>query len=117
MTYNLCQICCWNDAYILFDDSEYTQHSKYKNAYYNRTINRNCYNIIYTCHDCLLQNIYECDLDLKYKLLFELKTLVACKKIQYWWLNILYNIRNNVGKYFIMKHISLSTKQYFNLTR
>lgn len=100
-----CQICLWNHAYYLFDDSNYTE-MKYGNINgYNHIINPYCYNSIYTCHECLIYKIYSCDYNLHCNLIDELKKYLAYNTIAKWWINKLYNIDSKIGKKFIKKKI------------
>lgn len=104
---SFCFICCWYDAYITFDDSQYQNTS---------IINRNCYNNIPVCYDCLLTNIYECNKEIKRHVLRELLMYVSCKRIQRWWKqNFLYNIDHYIGKRFILSNLSITTKCILNV--
>jgi len=75
-----CQICLWNEAYTIFNCEEYSlppvnselyRISKYTG--YNHVINSNSYNDIFVCDDCLISKVYNCDIELKQKVLEELK--------------------------------------------
>jgi len=55
-------------------------------------INPNCYNPIRVCYDCLIEKIYTCDTELKYKVLKELIYITSIKKIQSWWIEKLYEL-------------------------
>ena len=77
---NFCQLCCYNDADLFFDCSEYTLPPFSSKLYelsvytgYNHVINPNSYNPIYVCNDCLLDKIYNCNMENKYNMLCELK--------------------------------------------
>jgi len=117
-----CDICLWNQSQIVFDDQDYHEpvcgtiyYTYYKSNGYNLIINPNRYNKISVCSDCLINNIYDCNVELKEIVLKELIEYVACRKIQKWWLNILYNIDFKVGKIFIQKNISDFTKTHLNV--
>lgn len=98
-----CEICCWYDAYTFFDDSLYSKSKLTLNGY-NTTINKNGFNSLYVCNECLLQRIYLCDHESKQAVLDELKLYTAAKIIQKWWLKKIYSIDNNTGKRFIYKN-------------
>lgn len=75
-----CQICCYNDAYMLFDCDEYTlppfgSHLYELSVYtgYNHVINPNSFNPVFVCNDCLLERIYNCNIENKQNVLSELK--------------------------------------------
>jgi hypothetical protein len=112
---NFCQLCFVNDYFIEFDDRDYPKPDHIKSIQYNYVTNPNCYNPIRICYDCLLNNVYKCDTELKYKVLQELMYVISIKKIQSWWINIIYNINNKMGKKFIYNHISSHSKLYFNI--
>lgn len=66
---DFCRLCCWNDAFMFFDDREYTLPPYSSLTYmwccttgYNHVINPNGYNPVLVCNDCLLEKIYKCDL-------------------------------------------------------
>lgn len=108
-----CYLCFWNKPFILFDDSNYTLPQKHKACSYNPIINPNGYSRIPVCYFCLIDKIYSCDLNLKSSLLSELRYFFYLKsitKIQKWWINIIYNISNPVGKHFIYNKLSTHTK-------
>lgn len=107
----LCQICCYNDATIIFDDSTYAPSKKYPNSFYNVIINPSCFNVIDICYICLIEHVYKCDMELKYNLLQELLYFNNIKKIQQWWINKIYNIDTKIGSCFIYKNISDITKR------
>ena len=109
-----CEICCWYDAYTVFDDSLYSQ-SKLTTNGYNTVINQNGFNKLNVCNECLIQNIYVCDIELKHTVLEELVLYVKAKIIQKWWITLLYCIDNDIGKNFIYKQISKDTKIHFKL--
>jgi len=75
-----CQICLWNDSFLVFDDDEYSDPPYNSELYrikllngYNLVINYNCYNKISVCNECLLDAVYGCDFEKKYRLNKELK--------------------------------------------
>ena len=81
-----CEICCYNDAFLLFDCDEYTappfgtklyEISKYTG--YNHVINQNGYNAIFVCNNCLIKRIYKCNVQKKYDLLKELLLMFKIK--------------------------------------
>ena len=83
-----CQICLWNDSFILFDDSEYTSPPFDGEFYriqlltgYNWIINPNCFNNIYVCNECLLEKVYMCNYESKYYMLEELKINMLVRKV------------------------------------
>lgn len=113
-----CQLCLWNQPFILFNDSNYPLSPKYKSYTYNPIINPNGYSEIPVCYFCLIDKIYSCDLNLKSNVLSELKYLFylkSIKKLQRWWKDIIYNISNPIGKRFIYSRLSNETKTYFQL--
>ena len=80
MDKQFCNICLWNDSFTFFNCSEYTLppiNSELYNLYiftgYNHVININSYNPMYVCNECLLFTVYNCNFELKYNLLKELK--------------------------------------------
>lgn len=110
-----CQICNVLHYYILFDDNDYPKPDYIKSFHYNYIINPHCYNPIRVCYDCLVEKIYTCDTELKYKVLQELIYKTSIKKIQTWWIDRLYNIDDKFGKHFIHKNISDHSRSFFNL--
>jgi hypothetical protein len=75
-----CEICCYNDADLLFDCDDYTlppfgsylhQLSVYTG--YNHVINPNSYNPVFACNNCLYEKIFNCDIENKCNVLYELK--------------------------------------------
>ncbi|NBU34415.1 hypothetical protein EB118_11665 [bacterium] len=109
-----CEICGSDNATIVFDDSTYAKSRKYPSSPYNLVINPSCYNIISTCYDCLITNVYDCDTTSKYMVLSQIKEWGSTKRIQQWWKQILYNIDTKVGSQFIYKRMSPITKKYMS---
>lgn len=79
-----CQICLWNEAYLIFDDDEYSNPPFDSEFYrikllngYNSVINNKCYNRISVCNECLIDCVYGCDLEKKFILHKELKTYAS----------------------------------------
>ncbi len=133
-----CELCCWNDATVLFDDSEYSFRGRYQRPVgegpsnffpshtgYNHVINPNCYNSIYVCDTCLLTRVYMCDtkakeflLDelkhmfLRHKVICELKMRFAVNAISDWWLPNLYDIDKHPK--FILSKLTPEIKEYFS---
>jgi len=75
-----CQLCSWNESYLLFDDCEYSNPRIGTELYlikllngYNWVINPNCFNKIFVCYECLLERIYMCNSEKKHTVLTELK--------------------------------------------
>ena len=107
-----CEICCWNDAFFLFNDSEYSPDpNTYINNGYNLIINPNCYNSIYVCHNCLIHNVYCCNTNIYDSVVQELKYEFASRIIGKKWLGKIYNIDDSIGKKFIFKKVK--TLNYF----
>ena len=98
-----CEICCWNDAFELFDDTSYAKSKIISINGYNNLINPNCYNAIYVCYLCLLEKVYCCNLEIYDSTVLEIKKHMASKLIGKWWFNKLYNIDDKIGKKFIIK--------------
>lgn len=111
-----CQICNVLHYFIHFDEKDYPKPNYIKSFHYNYIINPNCYNPIRVCYDCLIEKIYTCDIELKYKVLKELIYITSIKKIQAWWITQLYNIDHKIGKRFIYNNISDHSLLFFNLS-
>lgn len=114
-----CYLCFWNKPFIIFNDSDYPPSTKYKSCSYNPVINPNGYSDIPVCYFCLIDKIYGCDLTLKSSLLSELRYFFYLKsivKLQKWWINIIYDITNPIGKQFVYSQLSPNTKRYLMLT-
>ena len=85
---DFCRLCCYNDAYIFFDDSEYSLPPYSSLSYvwtlitgYNHVINRNGFNPVLVCYDCLLEKIYECNFDIYNEMLKSLKLYFVLQEI------------------------------------
>jgi hypothetical protein len=100
-----CEICCWNDAYELFDDTNYENSKNTLYNGYNISINQNCYNYIYVCYFCLIEKVYCCDLEKYDATVLEIKKYMASKLIGKWWFNKLYDIDDKIGKKFITNKV------------
>jgi len=95
-----CFICLWNKTTYFFNDKEYSKPLKntkmyklYKYTGYNHVINPNSFNPCYVCDDCLINNVYCCDIETKYNLIKEIKKYLASLKIIE-----KYNIPNEIFK-------------------
>lgn len=75
-----CQLCCWNDGLEIFDDTVYSLppvdsflYKLYIWTGYNHVINSNSINSCVVCYDCLIEKVYNCDVERKSMMLNELK--------------------------------------------
>ena len=81
-----CQLCCWSEAELIFDDSEYSLPPKntmlyewYEMTGYNHVINNNSFNSCNVCYECLIEKIYNCDIHKKNCVLDEMMRIIELK--------------------------------------
>lgn len=94
-----CELCNWNVADELFDDSVYSGQRTFGG--YNCVVNSHCYNTMYVCTRCLHFKIYMSDVLLKERVLEELVQVYHANIIRKWWLSVLYDIDTTVGRRFL----------------
>jgi hypothetical protein len=76
---DVCMLCCWDYASIIFNDEDYARPPINSELYniqlltgYNWVINPNSFNKCTVCNECLIDKIYECNINQKTYILEDL---------------------------------------------